>query len=560
MASRLSPFTRTSAVTKSRQLAPTVRLSLGGVEFLEGALTGIEGYAISRMTKSRRGKLYIDDSGWGPEAGSIEYGYRVPFGKIHVFIGKIGESAPVPDICTDIVEPARRAQPARTQPGRNHVFVGFTQGVDLADNSASSGDTLVYSDGESSVGDIESILPLYDERLWAARVDHEPPRWSAVYMAGTAPTLNSTAAGAVDGTGTSITDPTASGPVKPPAQVPPFWSRLVRRHGRDRQAVQFHLLAPFRTDRARAARHRHQRRDAEPAAGLPGLPGPPPPQRGQCQPRRRDARVVAAHLRRRHLRGQIVLAEAGVVSAATSAHRASVRSVDFQKQPAAAAAEVNALIAETTRGRIRDLVSPDSFRGDPKIVLANAMHFKATWSRRFDRSDTTRSEFHRLDGTSVRAPFLSAPGMQYATSFDDLGFKVLQCFYKMAGRDGKLDPKAPLFSMLIFLPHRRDGLRDLLRLAFSFRFDATDALRGLGLAAPFDPLAADLSGAVSNMPPEGLYVSAVEQMCAVEVDEEGTTAVVAFYSHTSPTYSPFERPPPPPMSFVADHPFLFAIV
>ncbi|KAF7009994.1 hypothetical protein CFC21_024472 [Triticum aestivum] len=275
------------------------------------------------------------------------------------------------------------------------------------------------------------------------------------------------------------------------------------------------------------------------------------------------------------------------VSAAASAHRASVRSVDFQNQPAAAAAEVNALIAETTRGRIRDLVSPDSFRGDPKIVLANAMHFKATWARKFDPSDTVRRDFHRLDGTSVRVPFLSAPGMQYATSFDDLGFKVLQCFYKMAGRDGKLDPKAPLFSMLIFLPHRRDGLRDLLRLAvtepdfvmrcaprlqqvvnpcllpkfkFSFRFDAMDALRSLGLAAPFDPLAADLSGAVSNMPREGLYVSTVEQMCAVEVDEEGTTAVAAFYAPSNPTYSPCERPPPPPMSFVADHPFLFAIV
>ncbi|XP_044970371.1 putative non-inhibitory serpin-10 [Hordeum vulgare subsp. vulgare] len=215
------------------------------------------------------------------------------------------------------------------------------------------------------------------------------------------------------------------------------------------------------------------------------------------------------------------------------------------------------------------------------------MRFKATWSRKFDRSDTVRGDFHRLDGTSVRVPFLCDPGMQYATSFNDHGFKVLQSFNKMAGRDGKLDPKAPLFSMLVFLPHRRDGLRDLLRLAvtepdfvmrcaprreqmvapcrlpkfrFSFRFDATDALRGLGLAAPFDPLAADLSGAVSNMPMEGLYVSAVEQMCAVEVDEEGTTAVASFYTHTSPTYSPCMRPPPPPMSFVANHPFLFAIV
>ena len=55
------------------------------------------------MTKSRRSKFYIDDAGWGPEAGSIEYGYRVPFGGIHVFIGKIGEPGPKPDICADII-------------------------------------------------------------------------------------------------------------------------------------------------------------------------------------------------------------------------------------------------------------------------------------------------------------------------------------------------------------------------------------------------------------------------------------------------------------------------
>ena len=48
---------------------------------------------MGRMTKSHRGKLYIDDEGWGPEAGSIEYGYWVPFGGIHVFIGRISESA-----------------------------------------------------------------------------------------------------------------------------------------------------------------------------------------------------------------------------------------------------------------------------------------------------------------------------------------------------------------------------------------------------------------------------------------------------------------------------------
>ncbi|XP_025822860.1 LOW QUALITY PROTEIN: putative non-inhibitory serpin-Z11 [Panicum hallii] len=161
----------------------------------------------------------------------------------------------------------------------------------------------------------------------------------------------------------------------------------------------------------------------------------------------------------------------------------------------------------------------------------------------------------------------------------------------MVGRDGRLDFGAPCFSMLVFLPHRRDGLADLLRLAvtqpdfvmrcvprseqlvcpcmvpkfrFSFKFDVRNALRQLGLIAPFNKDVADLSGMVSNMPPEGLYVSAVRQTSAVEVDEEGTTAVAAMYSASSPTYSAPEKhtppPPPPAMSFVADHPFMFAIV
>ena len=88
------------------QLAPTVGLSHDGFEFLKGSSEGLKGYVVGLMTKSRRGKLYINESGWGPDAGSIEYGYRVPFGGIHVFIGKIGELGPEPDTCTGIIKTA----------------------------------------------------------------------------------------------------------------------------------------------------------------------------------------------------------------------------------------------------------------------------------------------------------------------------------------------------------------------------------------------------------------------------------------------------------------------
>ena len=34
-----------------------------GFEFLKGSFEGLKGYAVGQMTKSHRGKLYIDDAG-----------------------------------------------------------------------------------------------------------------------------------------------------------------------------------------------------------------------------------------------------------------------------------------------------------------------------------------------------------------------------------------------------------------------------------------------------------------------------------------------------------------
>ena len=46
-------------------------LSHDGFEFLKGSFEGLKGYAVGRMMKIHRGKLYIDDAGWSPEVVSI---------------------------------------------------------------------------------------------------------------------------------------------------------------------------------------------------------------------------------------------------------------------------------------------------------------------------------------------------------------------------------------------------------------------------------------------------------------------------------------------------------
>ena len=58
LASRLSPHTRTSAVTIPRQLAPTVGLAHDGVEFLEGILKGIEKLTIYQKKNRRYRRIY----------------------------------------------------------------------------------------------------------------------------------------------------------------------------------------------------------------------------------------------------------------------------------------------------------------------------------------------------------------------------------------------------------------------------------------------------------------------------------------------------------------------
>ena len=54
------------------------------------------GIAVDRMTKSRRGKLYIDTAAWGLETDSVESGYQVSIGSIHLFIGRADGSEPEP--------------------------------------------------------------------------------------------------------------------------------------------------------------------------------------------------------------------------------------------------------------------------------------------------------------------------------------------------------------------------------------------------------------------------------------------------------------------------------
>jgi serpin B len=138
-------------------------------------------------------------------------------------------------------------------------------------------------------------------------------------------------------------------------------------------------------------------------------------------------------------------------------------------------------------------------------------------------------------------------------------------------------------SMLVLLPDRRDGLRDLersltvpmlgelMRLRagtevelFLPRFtltwggDLVRALVALGIQRAFAQEEADFSGINGRQPPDedALYVSHVLHKAFCAVNELGTEAAAATAVELALGFAG-ARPPAP--VFRADHPFLFAI-
>ncbi|KAI4972383.1 hypothetical protein ZWY2020_003308 [Hordeum vulgare] len=165
------------------------------------------------MTRSRRGKYYINNLLWGPEAGSIESGYRIPFGKISVFVGMIGLPMPEPGTSSDIVEPARYVRPVMTPNLTRPIFVGFTQGSEEPEQSATQETTPVNTDDESSMGDSDSIQSLHGGYLGGLSLAMDPEvldrtrRQIAVYMAAATQPSPNPAGG--DGTGETSRSPAA---------------------------------------------------------------------------------------------------------------------------------------------------------------------------------------------------------------------------------------------------------------------------------------------------------------------------------------------------------------
>jgi len=97
---------------------------------------------------------------------------------------------------------------------------------------------------------------------------------------------------------------------------------------------------------------------------------------------------------------------------------AEVKQVDYQ-EPVKSAQEINNWVQEKTRNLIKDLISPDLITDDSKLLLLNAIYFKANWMSNFDKLETVSRPFRVEGGVTKNVDIMTQTNLfQYKYHYD----------------------------------------------------------------------------------------------------------------------------------------------
>ena len=245
-------------------------------------------------------------------------------------------------------------------------------------------------------------------------------------------------------------------------------------------------------------------------------------------------------------------------------YRAEAGNVDFIGNTEGSRKEINEWVDTQTNHKIAHIVPRGAIDSRTRLVLVNAIYFKATWYKQFDKKYTRVSDFSVDAGNKIKVNMMYQKGRFHTHSFPDLDSRVIELPYS----NEKM-------CMYIILPNKVDGLQqveskiseshifslssmeskekvELFMSRFSLKesYDLKGTLNKLGIVDAFSATEADLSGIDGE---KELYVSKILHKAFIEVNEEGTEAAAATAVAMKTTSISI------PNFFRVDRPFLFVI-
>jgi serpin B len=256
----------------------------------------------------------------------------------------------------------------------------------------------------------------------------------------------------------------------------------------------------------------------------------------------------------------------GYIELTRREYLAGLETVDFEHDSEGARQTINTWVEDTTRYRIQDLIPAGALDKLTRLVLTNAIYFKANWANAFEEQATSPAPFHLQEGQSVDVGMMHQ--MDKFGYLEDEDWQALEMPYE-----------SDALSMIVLLPADREGALAAMEQQLSSgeilaelkilerqdvqvwlpKFEMTEELDlGSTLKAMGMPLAFSDEADFSGMAPDAdLQISKALHKAFVEVDEKGTEAAAATAIVIGLTSMPMQ--PEEPEVFRADRPFIFLI-
>jgi serpin B len=270
-------------------------------------------------------------------------------------------------------------------------------------------------------------------------------------------------------------------------------------------------------------------------------------------------------------------------------YEGSITPVDYKQNAKTAAGIINKWVEDKTQDKIKDIISPGSLNPNTRMVLVNAIYLNGTWGLPFKPDQTKDAPFFVSPDREIQVPMMhQEKWFRYAEN------ESLQILMLPYGKEFSVDMFRRMkryksfLSMIVLLPKKTYGLKKLEkqlspenlklwrsqlagrpvilylpRFKMTSTFSLTNTLMSMGMVEAFSPIKANFSGMDGSSGIEGgsdgLYISAVIHKAFVDVNEKGTEAAAATAVHSVLRGLSSISIPPPPVTFRADHPFMFFI-